>query len=114
MVDATQSSCIHHPSKPAVNRCKQCLAPTCHPCTVVGPTGKFCSEACKETHQAFIQRAQAMESTARSTFFVKLRSLLGSLLVFLAVCIAAGVVGTVFQIPLLSDLTYWVRTFIGI
>lgn len=114
MVDATQSSCIHHPNKLAVNRCKQCLKPTCHNCTVVGPTGKFCSEACKDIHQAFIQRAQAMETTTRSTFFVKVRSMLSSLLFFLAVCIAAGVVGSVFYIPVLSDLTYWVRSFIGI
>lgn len=114
MVDGTQTGCIHHPNMQAVNRCKQCGTPTCHKCTVVGPTGKFCSEHCKEIHQAFIQRAQAMETRARSTFFVKARSCLSTLLFLVALCVAAGVVGSVFYIPVLTPLTYWVRGIIGI
>ena len=113
MVDTTQSGCIYHPGKEAVNRCKQCGAPTCHKCTVLGPTGKFCSENCRATHQGFIQNAQQQQSKAPSTFFLKIRKFAGSILTLAAVCLAAGVVGTVFEIPVLTPLTYWVRGLIG-
>lgn len=114
MVDVTQTGCINHPNMPAVNRCKQCSKPTCHKCTVVGPTGKFCSDQCSATHQAFIQRAQALETRARGTFFVKVRGFISTLLFLAVVCLAAGVVSTVFYIPVLTDLTHWVRRIIGI
>lgn len=114
MVDTTQTGCIHHPNMQAVNRCKQCTVPTCHKCTVVGPTGKFCSENCKNIHEAFIRQSQALNTRARSTFFVKLRSRLATLLYLLVVAFAAGVVGTVFEIPVLSDLTRHVRGLLGI
>ena len=114
MLDVTQSGCIYHPNMQAVNRCKQCGKPTCHKCTVTGPTGKFCSEDCKTTHEAFIQRAQAMETTARSTFFVKVRGFLSTVLFLAVLCLAAGVIGTVFEIPVLTGLTHWVRGLIGL
>jgi len=113
MVDVSQTGCIHHPNMQAVNRCKQCTVPTCHKCTVVGPTGKFCSENCRNVHEAFIRRSQEIVTTARSTFFVKLRRWVGSLLYLVVVLFAAGVVGTVFYIPVLSELTLRVRGMLG-
>lgn len=113
MVDVTQSGCIFHPNMQAVNRCKQCSKPTCHKCTVTGPTGKFCSENCKNTHEAFIRRSQELNTKARSTFIVKLKKLVGTLLFLAVVLIAAGVVGTVFYIPVLSELTLRVREILG-
>lgn len=113
MVDVTQSGCINHPGKEAVNRCKQCGAPTCHNCTVMGPTGKFCSENCRSIHEAFIRGAQTTASKAPSLFFVKFRKFAGSILALAAVLLAAGVVGTVFYIPVLSDLTRMVRNLFG-
>ncbi len=114
MVDVSRSACINHPVKEAVNRCKQCGAPTCHNCTVTGPTGKFCSENCRATHEAFIRNAQTMSSKAPSMFFVRVRSLIGTLLAIAAVLFAAAVVGTVFYIPVLSELTRTVRNLLGI
>lgn len=113
MVDVTQTGCIHHPNMQAVNRCKQCTIPTCHKCTIVGPTGKFCSENCRNIHEAFIRRAQDLNTTARSTFFVKLRRRVASVLFLLALLFAAGVVGTVFDIPVLSELAFRIRGIIG-
>lgn len=113
MVDATRTWCIHHPNMEAVNRCKQCTTPTCHKCTVMGPTGKFCSENCRNTHEAFIRSAQALNTKTRSAFFVKLRSRIGTLIVLAGMLFAAGVVGTVFYIPVLSELTLKVRGIIG-
>ena len=113
MVDATQSGCIFHPNMQAVNRCKQCGKPTCHKCTVTGPTGKFCSENCKNTHEAFIRRSQELNTKARSSFFVKLKKLVGTLLFLVVVLFAAGVVGTVFYIPVLSELTLRLRGILG-
>ena len=114
MAAATQSWCINHPNKDATSRCKQCGSPTCHKCTVTGPTGKFCSENCRATHEAFIRSAQTKGSKAPSTFFLQIRKIIGSLLAVAAVLFAAGVVGTVFYIPVLSELTLWVRDAIGI
>jgi hypothetical protein len=114
MVDTNQTGCIHHPNMQAINRCKQCTVPTCHKCTVVGPTGKFCSENCKNIHEAFIRRSQELNTRASSTFFVKLRSRVATLLFIVVVMFAAGVVGTVFYIPVLSELTVRVRGLIGI
>lgn len=114
MVDTNQTGCIHHPNMQAVNRCKQCTVPTCHKCTVVGPTGKFCSENCKNIHEAFIRRSQELNTKAGSAFFVKLRSAVATLLFVVVVLFAAGVVGTVFYIPVLSELTVRVRGLIGL
>lgn len=114
MVDTNQTGCIHHPNMQAVNRCKQCTVPTCHKCTVVGPTGKFCSENCKNIHEAFIRRSQELNTKAGSAFFVKFRSAIATLLFVVVVMFAAGVVGTVFYIPVLSELTVRVRGMIGI
>ena len=114
MVDTTRSDCIYHPSKPATNWCKQCGSPTCHRCTVTGPSGKFCSDRCREIHEAFARHAQAVNTRAPSTLFVKIRSAIGSLLVLSAVCLAIGVVATVIEIPVVSALTRSVRSIIGI
>jgi hypothetical protein len=113
MVATTQSTCIYHPTKQAVNRCKQCGAGTCHPCTVAGPTGRFCSERCRDTHEAFSQRAQELNTRAPGGRFLKVRKLVGSLLVFAAVLLAAGVVSSVVYIPVLSGLTLRVRAILG-
>jgi len=81
----------------------------------MGPTGKFCSENCRATHEAFIQNAKsAASSKAPSLFFVKVRQTIGALLGIAAVLLAAGVVGTVFYIPVLSNLVYWLRSILGI
>lgn len=108
------SACINHPGIEAATRCKQCGKPVCRACTVAGPTGYFCSEACNQKHQQFASRARELEGQARSSFFPKLRGLITTLLVIAVVVVALGVVATFFPIPVLSDLTLQVRGMIGI
>lgn len=113
MLDATRGDCVFHPNKPAVNRCKLCGALTCHNCTVTGPTGRFCSETCRDKSQAFSNVAAATTSRAPSLAFVRLRKLAGRLIVLAALLLAAGVVGTVFCIPVISELAAWARHIAG-
>lgn len=114
MIDSTESGCINHPGKLAVNRCKQCQAPTCHPCTVQGPTGKFCSENCRATHEAFIQRARALDTPAPSTLFVKIRKLVRAMFLLALAVLIAGALGTIFDIPILSEATDRARKILGL
>jgi hypothetical protein len=113
MLDGTQSGCINHPGIEARARCKQCGKPVCGACIVAGPTGKFCSDACKETNQQFLVRAQQLEGKGGTALFTKLKGLIASLVIVAAVCIALGVVATVFEIPVLSGLVVKARGIIG-
>lgn len=114
MLEGTKSACINHPGVEATVRCKQCGRPVCDACVVTGPTGRFCSQPCKQKHEAFYQKAQGMDGKARSSFFIKLKGLLSGVIILVAVLAAVGVVATVVEIPLLSDLTRQVRALIGI
>lgn len=55
------STCTAHPSTEAIGRCKQCGKPFCGQCRVQGPTGNFCSDACRSAHEAFVQRAKQLD-----------------------------------------------------
>jgi hypothetical protein len=114
MLKGTATACPNHPGIEATVRCKQCSRAVCQACAIQGPTGLFCSEACRDKHQLFYQRAQAMDGKARSSFFAKFRSLLTTVIVCAAVLGALGVVGSLFQIPILTPLTYYFRDIIGI
>jgi len=114
MSKGIQSGCINHPGVEATHRCKQCNKPVCGACVVPGPTGRFCSTACKEQHEAFTQRAQRMDGKARSGLGARLRKLVGALILAAAVCFALGVVGSIFTVPVLSDIVFEVRGILGI
>lgn len=113
MLEGTKSGCINHPGVEATVRCKQCGQPVCDTCVVQGPTGRFCSVACKEKHQAFMARSQQLEGKARSSFGVRLRKTLGLIVGILVVFGAVGVVATVFEVPVLSGLVRQARGMIG-
>jgi hypothetical protein len=105
MVGPTASGCINHPGVEAVARCKQCGKPVCGACVVTGPTGRFCSEACKEKHEKFVSRAQALQRTSRSAgTLTKLRRLLIKLVILLAAIVALGFVVVYFEIPVAADI----------
>ena len=104
------STCINHRTVESVGRCKQCGKPFCAACKVVGPTGVFCSEECKVKHENFIERAQKLEAKKGALGIrVKLRKLLSTLVTILVIALVAGVIGSLFEIPILSDLVLRVR-----
>lgn len=108
------STCLNHPGIEAVGRCKQCGKPFCGACKVMGPTGLFCSAECKEKHETFVQRAQALESRKGSvSILVKLRKLLNTVVVIVILALILGVLGTLFEIPVLSDLVVRARDMVG-
>lgn len=112
MVEATRAACINHPAVEATGRCKQCGRPMCRACTIVGPTGHFCSEPCKEKHQAFVQRAQQLESKRGGNFGMKLRKAFGSLIVVVVVAAVVLGLGYFFNVPILADITAKLLGFI--
>jgi hypothetical protein len=109
------STCIGHPGVEAVGRCKQCGKPFCNTCKIIGPTGLFCCEECKQKHETFVERAQKLESRKGSiSIMAKVRKLLGSLVAIVILAIILGVLGTISDIPVLSELVIRVREIIGV
>lgn len=80
---AMRSSCVNHPSIESVNRCKQCGKPFCGACEVIGPTGRFCSDGCKQSHEAYVQRAQQLD-VAGGGFLSRIGRRVKKVLVFAA------------------------------
>lgn len=105
MVQGAGSGCVNHPGVEAVARCKACHKPVCGMCVVAGPTGQFCSESCKEKHEAYVKRAQQLDRTSRRTGqLTKLRRFLVKLVIFV-VAIGALAFGAIyFQIPVLKTV----------
>lgn len=100
------SSCTNHPAVEASGRCKQCSKPFCDLCAVRGATGNFCSPACKEKHEAYVQRAAKLDDMQRGTsFFAKAWMRIQKLLVFAIVILVLAVVIHFFgvHVPVLSD-----------
>jgi hypothetical protein len=83
---------------------------------VAGPTGKFCSFDCRDRHEQFMKNAQGgnLGRTPGTGFSRAVRKLIGQL-VFLAVALfSLGILGTMREVPVLSDLTRAVRDMIGL
>ena len=101
------SGCINHPSIESVGRCKQCGKPFCGTCEILGPTGKFCSDPCKQRHEVFVKRASKLDDMRRTSgVFGKLMDRLKKLAVFAAAILIVAVVVHFFgvEVPVLSDL----------
>ncbi len=113
MIEGSKAGCINHPGVEATVRCKQCGTPVCDTCVVQGPTGRFCSAACKEKHQAFMARSQQLEGKARSSFGARFRKVGGFILLVAVVLVAVAVAATIFEVPVLSGLVRQVRGIIG-
>ena len=114
MLEGTQSGCINHPGVESTVRCKQCGKPVCDTCVQSGPTGRFCSTDCRAKHEAFYQQAQGLENKTRGSFFVKLRHLIGTLIIIAVALAAIGFVASLIEIPVLTPLVFRVREAIGI
>ena len=92
MAKGLASACTAHPGFEAVGRCKQCSKPYCSDCQVNGPTGMFCSEACKETHEAFVNRAQQLDGMRKdSTKAASLKIMLRKAIIWLIILGVAAV-----------------------
>lgn len=51
-----QDTCINHPTRNAVARCKRCHAAVCLDCRVKAPDGLFCSDECVTQFREFQSR----------------------------------------------------------
>lgn len=107
MALGTASACINHPAVEATGRCKQCSKPFCSACAIQGPTGSFCSEACKQKHEVFVQRAAKLDDMQRDTSFfaklwIRIRKLLVFAIVILVIAVVVHYMGV--EVPFLSDL----------
>lgn len=103
----------------AIGRCKQCGKPVTPFNKVTGPTGMFCSAECKEMHQAFMQRAQKLESQKKpKTLGMKLllSRIIGKTLVILVLVLFIALVLSFFGItvPFLTPLGDWMRSLVGV
>ncbi len=117
MLDAKLSSCINHPAVSATTRCKQCGKPICPACVISSPLGNFCSDVCRERFENFTKRVQDLDretSRARWNIGTKLRQFFSFLIFVIVVLITLGVVGTLFNIPVLSQVVFFVRSWLGI
>lgn len=101
------SGCINHPGVEAVGRCKRCGKPFCGTCRITGPTGNFCSEDCKVTHEQFTERAQKLDNMSRKSGLGRRLWYLGrKVLVFAVVILVLTVVLSFLgiRVPVVSDL----------
>lgn len=92
-------TCINHPTKVAVARCKTCHRPLCNECKLITDIGIFCSEQCHDRAKAFSERVESLPLPRRRTFG-RLFSFIKKLF-FLAilVAIAYGVITFIYGTP---------------
>ena len=114
MLKGAESACANHPMVHATARCKQCSRPICDACVVPGPMGVYCSAVCKEKHAHFHAHVQRLDGKAGTASFTKVKSFVTTLIIFGAVLFAVGFAATLFEIPVVSDITLRVREMIGI
>ncbi len=109
------TGCIHHPAVVAVAHCHQCAKPVCGGCVVVGPTGKFCSSECRDKHERFMKNAQGRDLVGNpgGGFLHVVRKAVGRVVALAVLLFALGVIGTFFEVPMLSEWTRTLRGMIG-
>jgi len=118
MAKSLYSSCVNHPAVEATARCKSCLKPICSACREMGPTGVFCSVACKEKHEQFIARAAKLEQMRkparlgpRKFFRFVMKIVVLAAVVFLAAAIATGMG---YEVPVLGEWVVRAREAAGL
>ena len=113
MLDASQSGCVNHPTKPAVLRCKQCGVGVCKQCIIPGPVGRYCSETCKQQHEEFMRKSQAAEQKVKNKHPIRWGRLLRKLVIIVGIIVGLGVLGSVVNIPILSGVVFKIRMVLG-
>lgn len=116
MTKGIASVCVNHPAVEAIGRCRVCNKPFCGACRVQGPTGNFCSQACKEKHEAYVQRAQQLEQRKPSflkgsTFKRWAKRVIILIIVLVIVSVVAAFMG--YNVPVIGRIGWWVRGLIG-
>ena len=108
-------ACINHPAVEAAGRCKQCSRPFCNACRVLGPTGQFCSETCKQKHEVFVQQAQAQDHKKGGLGIKGLvKKGVKIAIVVVIICVAiTGADALVADIPVISQLSALIKGLIG-
>ncbi len=111
MAKSLFSMCINHPHVDATARCKQCGKPLCDDCKILGPTGYFCSDACKDQHQRFTERVEAMDrrEPAPGKWRLKLRKFMvkGAVLALALIVLALTAYVLGFDVPYMSRAVAW-------
>ena len=105
----SSTGCVNHPGIEAVARCRQCGKPVCGSCVVIGVTGKFCSEDCREKHAHFVESAQKLEleKGVRAGLFTRLKRWTVKLVMFAVALVSLGLVLTylnILDIPFLRAI----------
>ena len=113
MLEGTQSGCINHTTVPATARCKQCSRPVCGKCVVVASFGRFCSEACRDQYQDFVNKAEVNESSRKRFSTFRIGPWIRKAVVLLILLGAIGFVASVTRIPVLSPLVRGIRAKFG-
>jgi hypothetical protein len=111
------SACVNHPAVEAAARCKACLKPICNACKVMGSTGVFCSPACKEKYESFVERAAKMDQMPKPKAFnmARIRSIVVKFVILL-VLLAALAVGASFlgiDVPIVGEYITKLRALAG-
>ncbi len=107
--------CPVHVNRHATFKCKQCGRPGCNLCVVASPMGRFCSEPCRDKFLAFAKKAEELaEPEIKRPKLLWLRGMVQRTLAILAVILGLVIAGTAFYIPGISQVAYWIRTFLGI
>lgn len=99
-----------------VGHCKQCGKPFTSSMKVVGPTGMFCSDTCRERHEAFMRKVHAMETRERdpwARFRFKIRRFIRRLVWLALLAAILFAVGILFPVPFLSPLVERLRLMAG-
>jgi hypothetical protein len=111
------SACVNHPAVEASARCKACLKPICNACKVMGPTGVFCSTACKEKYEQFVERAAKLDAMPKPKAFnsAKIIGILVKLILLVVVLSAAAVVASIYgiDIPVVGGFVQKLRGLVG-
>ncbi|MGB9692976.1 MAG: B-box zinc finger protein [Candidatus Sumerlaeaceae bacterium] len=86
-----QEFCVNHPTKKAVQHCKQCGQPLCSDCRLLLAEGTFCSDGC---HREFLELRQNILDTRGPRRHFSFIALLKHL--FLAAILIAFIAGVLY------------------
>ena len=57
-----QQSCVNHPERPAMYKCKMCNTPICQLCAISTTYGHFCSEECHQKRLRIIEKQHVLDA----------------------------------------------------
>jgi hypothetical protein len=89
-----------------IGRCKQCNGRITRDNRVRGPHGLYCSEACKEMHEEFLERVEEVDADKGvkfSRFGLFFRRLIGKLIVLAILAVFLCALAYFIEIPYLSE-----------